>query len=89
MKKETDLVHNERLKALATMSHNLAVASIAGAVLAPLVLANTGRDPSLGYITTLPFGAVLALAFGTLGQMMLKDLRGSTRLAAIPENPHH
>ncbi|MER8873371.1 hypothetical protein NKI04_26285 [Mesorhizobium sp. M0814] len=76
MRQETDLVYNERLKALAAMSHNLAVASIAGAVLTPLVLANTGRDPDLGYLTTLPLGAILALAFGTLGQMMLKDLRG-------------
>lgn len=72
---ESSLVYNERLKALAGMFHNLAVASVTGGVVLPLINANSGADTSLTFIVTIPVGMVLALFFGFWGQIMLKDLQ--------------
>ncbi len=73
--RETDTVYNERLKALSGMFHNLAVASVTGGVVLPLIQANAGLDRELTYIITMPIGMILALGFAFLGQIMLKDLR--------------
>lgn len=76
---ESNLVYNERLKVLAGMFHNLAVASITsitGGVVLPLINANAGMDMDLTFIVTIPVGIMLALFFASSGQNMFKDLLG-------------
>lgn len=68
-------VHIERLKALTGMLHNLAVVSISGGMLLPVVAKNLTNRPHFGYLTTIPVGLLLVVRFGAMGQMILGDLR--------------
>ena len=68
-------VHSERLKALGGIFHNLAVASISGGVLLPVIAANLTDKPHFGYLTMIPVGLFIAVCFGAIGQMILGDLR--------------
>lgn len=75
MKADSNLVYNERLKALSSMFHNLGILCIGAGGIYPLMAANAGKDPSLSYLATLPIGLFLGACLAAMGQLMLKDLR--------------
>lgn len=67
-------VYNAQIQALSTMFHNMAVASVAGGALIPLLQSYAGADETLSYIVTMPIGVALAFCFAMFGQIMLRDL---------------
>lgn len=73
---ESDLVRNERLKALGLMFHNLAAACVVAAVVVPLVGASTTGAPALRFLAAAPIGLLLAVGCVMLGQRILGDLHG-------------
>lgn len=73
---DSDLVYNERIKSLSTLFHNLAVLFIGAGAVYPLIAANQGKDPALSYLTTFPIALLAGLCLATIGQLMLKSLRG-------------
>lgn len=67
--------YNERVKLLAQVFHNLAVACVVGGFLVPVFAANLAEsNPNLNYITTGPVGIGLAAGLVFLGQMYLKTM---------------
>lgn len=73
---ESDLVRNERLKALGLMFHQLAVAILVAGVGVPIVAALTADGPSTRYLAAAPAGLLLAAGCVALGQRILRDLKG-------------
>lgn len=73
---ESDLVRNEKLKALGLMFHQLAVVTLVAGVAVPVVAAMTSDAVSTRYLAAAPVGLLLASCFVTLGQRILGDLHG-------------
>jgi hypothetical protein len=67
-------VYNAQIQTFSTMLHNLAVASVTGGFVIPLLRAYDGSDERLGFLVTMPVGLTLALLFAGIGQYMLRDL---------------
>lgn len=73
---ESDLVRNERLKALGLMFHQLAVALVIAAVVVPVAAALTTGGAPGSYLAAAPVGLLLAVGCVVLGQRILGDLKG-------------
>lgn len=68
----TKLVHNERIKILASILSNIGVAFLVAAGIAPLITAQTTLN--LTYLFTLPVGIALCACCGALASIVLGDL---------------
>lgn len=73
---ESDLVRNERLKALGLMFHQLAVAIFVAAVAVPIAAALTSGEVAARYLAAAPVGLLVASGCVALGQRILGDMRG-------------
>lgn len=74
--KDTTTIHNESVKMLAQVFHNIGVACLTAGLFVPIFAANLAEShPNLNYIVTAPFGIFLCVASVTLGQITLRFMR--------------
>lgn len=73
--KVSDTVHNEGIKMLAQMFHNIGIACVTAGLLVPIFAANLAVDhPNLNYITTAPIGILLGACAAAFGQLFLRTM---------------